>query len=1191
MPLPVPNKPTLIIGLGGVGSRIVEGIYHRFDSRNPSDIDRRNVEFLCLDTDEKDVEERKKVMPSNSVVKTSSDLSDTIGGYIDRIKSKTTVLDWFDTKSNELLSMPLNKGAAQVRMASRLATISAISEGKLDAIDNSITRLMALEPERHTGNIVYVYIVCSLAGGTGAGSFLQTAYYVKNSMIQHGANAPEVTGYFLLADVLCDDASKGLSDAQKNNMRSNTYACMKELLAFSSSDRDKGLKKIEFEYRLGQKSKSLPTQIPYNSCYLIDYSASQGENLMFEERYEEQVASFIFLDAFSPVGGEHRSKSINDMRQMLTYDGMNRFKSLGVSKLVYPVDDLFAYFARQRVTDNMGTTWCQIDKDFEERYQEYKKNIHDGIPDEEPKKGHFFMTKLEELSRTEGAQGAEFRQIYRSTQVLNKDLIPLHGKGQDYVKAVENYVKKTVSQNKELNSLYSDCSQPNPNFTARDVENNDIGHVMKREGELEDFRRTCLAYIDNAKQVTIKQCFIADHDNVDNGYVTKDPDHNQHHLNTFILEKENEMHPLAVRYFLYEVQSLFRTKLAKIRTENAKTLKSIDGYKTAFDNPETKDRIETALDSIKGARQGNKGAKKALNLLSGQNPYKAAKEEYERLSLQQAENIKKYASDKLFEETLSGLLVHVNSLLEESENFFNNLPAALEEIDNVRKALLKKHDSVSQKDVSFVLASEHIKKDIYGFVISRNDSPFFPTKMSASLYRSMYHNVAKELDSEKFKTSKQVDKKAKKKAVIEANKAIIEDCIVFQEEIIRESNSDYANKNVIAALKEEAMRECGNDAEQAKTYMVEKFKNFREKARIWGPGNFDKEVRYINAWGYNPDCVGFDTITQDEVDELFGDIQVDITQSNAALRLESEFFSPYEIVRANTANLLTVDKYFVKFIEKEKSVLTDEHLGVYHTAYMEVIDSMNKPKSKEYSPHLDKHWHLPAFMPNIGSTAVDENKKLLKALAFGLLFDLFEAIYDSGEYYWKFKGVKGGTSRWIRDIDRRRIGIAQTQEAALNSLFERGLANNPDIVEAIIADLEDPEEGEWKTAADKWLDTEHDETNDLAKMKDLEIVKKMYDFKYNIYKSFVKNKHWFTFLEARKGSALYNTIEQDDALLRDEFIIYIIEKLIFVFGQSVNTKKVCKHVLSKMPAKYQDDVDKLIEEFEDQGRFEPIDNA
>ena len=70
---------TLIIGLGGVGSSIVEQIYKKFDASNPTEIDRRNVGFLCLDTDESDIKKRLAVMPEGSVVKTSSDRSCSVG--------------------------------------------------------------------------------------------------------------------------------------------------------------------------------------------------------------------------------------------------------------------------------------------------------------------------------------------------------------------------------------------------------------------------------------------------------------------------------------------------------------------------------------------------------------------------------------------------------------------------------------------------------------------------------------------------------------------------------------------------------------------------------------------------------------------------------------------------------------------------------------------------------------------------------------------------------------------------------------------------------------------------------------------------------------------------------------------------------------------------------------------------------
>ena len=1192
--MPTPSKPTLIIGLGGVGCRIVEGVYRQFEASHPEDIDRRNVEFLCLDTDESDINKRRKVMPENNVVKTSSDLSDTVGGYIDRIKGKTTVTDWFDTSSQQLLGMPLNKGAAQVRMASRLALMSAINEGKLAAIDNSISRLMAVEPERHAGNIIRTYIVTSLAGGTGAGSFLQIAYYVKNSMRDHGANAPEVDGFFLLADVLCDDASIGLSDDQKENIRSNTYACMKEMLAFSSSDRDEALKKVEFEYRLGQKDKGLPSNQPYDQCYIIDYTAASGENLGKESRYESQVESFVYLTAFSPTGDQYRSNVINNIRQQIQ-DETKKFASLGVSKLVYPVDDMFAYFARQRVTDNMRASWCLIDKDYQEKYAEYKKNKREGIPTPEPDKGQHFMDMVKQLAASSGSQGAEFGEIYRSTQVLDKDFKPIKSKASEYLAAMQRFAMMKVNTSGELDSRYSECVKSNVGFTTKDVLENDVQFVVKRERALEDYRNQVFSFIDNVKRITPKQCFLDDHDN--ENYVSKTPQEDLHHLNTFILSKDEELHPLAVRYFLYDLRDQIKPLLKKKKTANETLEKKIkEDYSKLFDDPTTK-KVETAVDTIQGSHQKRTGLSGLANRITGQNPYRRTKEDYEAKSRMQADNIKKFASEKLLEETLSTMLNYINRLLEESEGFFDRLPVALEEVDNIRVALLKKHDSLNDKDITYVLASEQIKKDIYNFVVSRNDSPFFPTVMSAALYRSMYHNVAVELAANKFVTSKTVDEETKKQAAIEANKRIIEECVAYQDKLIRESNRDYAQKNVIAALKEEAMRESNNDPVAAKEYMEHKFQMFREQAKFWGPNDLDPKVRFINAWGFHPDCVGSETISAKDADALFGDERVDTNPENAATRLVSKFFSPYEIVRANSVTLLSINKHFKKFHAKEKTDLTDEYFGPYFTAYRTVIDrvfaSDKRSRSfthgvdsevlKDCSPHLDKRWHLPAYMPNIGSSYMEETTKLYHALCYGLLSGDFKAVYNGGEYYWKFIS---NTSKFIRDIDLRMIGIGQTLEGAFNNLFEKGLVNNPDIVNQVL----EANEERWKEAKNQWLDTGHDETNELAMMKEHPMVKAIVEFNFNLCPTpaFKTTKNWFTLLTARKGSTLFNVLEKHDGYLRHHFLTNLVERIIEVFGQSSNTQSLCEYILSSVGTIYADDAKGVLREFKEKGCFEPV---
>ena len=1174
-------SPTLIIGLGGLGSEVIENVYRKFIAGKPSDLDKGNVRFLCLDTDENDINERMKVMPPDTVVKTSSDLSSTIGQYVDKISRRTTVLDWFDTSSRELNDMPLNDGAAQVRMASRLAMISAIDEGKLSVIENAISQLMATDPQRKRGNNVRIHIVTSIAGGTGAGTFLQMAYYVKNAMREQGAMAPKIYGYFVLPDTLIE-GTKTFDKSQKTNARSNAYACIKELIAFSGSDHNQGLKAFDFEYRMGQRDTSLPAERPYNECFVMDFHGANGGNLQMLNRYKEQMASYLFLIVFGRTGGDFRSKAINNIRERIKADGTNIYASFGVSKLVYPIDDLFEYFARQSVGDNMSATWCRVDRDIQKRMDEYNNNVFLGIPDTQPDKGEEFMRNIENYSHGAGHIAAQFNHIYKSTQVLDEDNVPLRSKAEEYVDEVRQFVEDTVNGSEKLNSLAETCMVPDPNFTSRN-DANDLNFVARRERELEDYKKEVFAFIDSSKQYIIRECFLVDQEA--EGFVSRTPNSHRHHLNTFILEKDNEMHPLAARYFLYNVRDVINSILEGNegkKEANRKLREQIEEeYRESFDIPETKDRTETAQQYLKLSQEKSSGfGNQVTKFFSGQNPYQAAKENYVAKSTQQAESIQLYSTEKMLEVVYSGLLDQINRLIDESEKFFDHLPAALKKVDNARVALLKKHNvRNADPSIEYVLASEQIKKVLYEKVISKSQTAFFPTMMSAAIYRTMFENVVQALNNADDISLKEQDEADEKEAAIEANKAIIQKCILHQNEYLREKNRSFVEMNAMSALKMEAQIMKGKKDDDWMPYMEERFHHFRDRAEIWGPSNLDSDVRYINSWGFNKECTAIETIDKDFADKLFGDTAVNTNPTNAASRLESDFFSPYEIVRCNTVTLLYIDKHFPQFIAKNRTERTDESLGDYYIAYHDVIGEMLQPDSKTYSPHLNKFWHLPAYMPNIGSSIADEKKKLFRAFFGGLLFGKFKAVYEGGEYYWKYQEK---TWRFIKNLDGRRIAIDNGQMDALNNLFIKGLANNPNIVDQINEFVDE----KWKEAKDKWLGTDRDETNELQLMKDSDIVKRIVDFRFTIHSSFPKNQNWFTLLNSRKGLALFNIIDEH----KDFFFENLMDRLIDVFGACVNTKKLCKYVLGNVKIKgVKDDALALFDFYENEGRFEPTD--
>lgn len=80
---------TLIIGLGGAGSKITANIYQKFKENNPSDEDREKYVCLCFDTDAQDVRYCKDKLPPEWVVKISSDLP--LVAIYERMKNRSSV--------------------------------------------------------------------------------------------------------------------------------------------------------------------------------------------------------------------------------------------------------------------------------------------------------------------------------------------------------------------------------------------------------------------------------------------------------------------------------------------------------------------------------------------------------------------------------------------------------------------------------------------------------------------------------------------------------------------------------------------------------------------------------------------------------------------------------------------------------------------------------------------------------------------------------------------------------------------------------------------------------------------------------------------------------------------------------------------------------------------------------------------
>ena len=128
--------PTLLVGLGGTGSKIVCRV-----SKMVTEEQRRHIGFAVFDTDINELREIQEENPFIKTIQTSTKM--TVGGYLN---IDTHARDTWFPVNGILNSKTLTEGAAQVRAISRLALDTAIRRGSnMEALHNAIEELYRLE--------------------------------------------------------------------------------------------------------------------------------------------------------------------------------------------------------------------------------------------------------------------------------------------------------------------------------------------------------------------------------------------------------------------------------------------------------------------------------------------------------------------------------------------------------------------------------------------------------------------------------------------------------------------------------------------------------------------------------------------------------------------------------------------------------------------------------------------------------------------------------------------------------------------------------------------------------------------------------------------------------------------------------------------------------------------------------------
>ena len=343
-----PYRPTVFLGLGGTGCHTVSKIKQLFEevylptAMQDPDAGTQRVpqmyQFLGFDTHKGD-------RPTN--MENGKDWHHmpvaNIGNFYQQNAKTKIFRDWV---APELPFNTVTNGASGYRNIGKICLYLNFSKVAA-AIDKARGQVMIHDP-RHVNHTPAVYVFCSLSGGTGAGTFLDVAFYLRQNFEQ-----AEIVGMLGLLEGL-----PSMSNQDRRKVQVNTYHALRELDAFMTNRAKSVRMGSRYDMPFGREGLY---RTPFNRCYLFQaLNDNQVITLPSHDHFTSYMARVAFwLSAYAYRG---------DGQASIDYDGvmsnhLDKFSTAqqhgtffpyivpGMGQMHFPIDqvvDLFIMDAAQR---------------------------------------------------------------------------------------------------------------------------------------------------------------------------------------------------------------------------------------------------------------------------------------------------------------------------------------------------------------------------------------------------------------------------------------------------------------------------------------------------------------------------------------------------------------------------------------------------------------------------------------------------------------------------------------------------------------------------------------------------------------------------------------------------------------------------------------------------------------------------
>lgn len=934
------NAPTLLVGLGGTGSEIVQRVFERATPRQ-----RENIGFVIFDTDVNELRTIEEKTPQIRTVQTSTRL--TVGEYLD---CDTYARDnWFPV--NRILNgKALTEGAGQVRAVSRLALNTAIQQGKMAPLDEAIEALYKLKGQK-TVQAPRVILAGSLCGGTGSGLILPVAMYIRNFMstkLQQGSAI--IRGFFLLPEVF-DGVIK--TQSERNNLRSNAYAAVREIDAFMMKDDGSLPAKYDLHFmapRAGSRDQDEFTGRPMDFCFLFDAQNLNGMKLNSFEEYKEHAANCIYGMAIAPTSKRSNSSEDNVIREIVYAGGRNRFAGAGTSMLIYPTEDVKRYLALTWTKESISDEWLEVDRRFADEQKTNRSMRRQGYQVAELDRGNHYIDIIDEGFTERRPFASAIRNLCFEFDA--KGFVEKGVSWMSYVDALDAYVADRIAlQQEDISDLIDDIKLKAASGSEKAAREDSFTEWYQQLLGFKNATIKCTGTL--ARNITyslFKE--LKDYTKAEDRFRLEYWLHHNQNVQEFI-------HPNAVRYFLYNALNELKLREAEKR-EKVKEIESYwaDFERKTFDVAETADHVETESEYYERSHLNDEKLKRFLHRSTIAETQANLTTSFNGLFRKTSEYWDAYVSSEIYRSAIS----YIKSLCDAFHSFYDVLDRSIAKIDREIDQLEKKYVSLPGMALRYVCADKKCLQGLARDVVNLSSSLDIPSELNCRIFQRMklYALSEQRPEAEAYFTNTFKDT-----------------VVAYLEEEICSHYGSVVNMDILSALEAEAHYEDPENVyelEDERLYAKHVIESTEILSKPFIESPVGKEARVIPACAYNPALAEADFpnrrafVAANLKDR--GGVEDESIDENIIL-----FYQSVYDLRANELS---------KFAPPKDAETYDRPGGEYYKAYYELIRNIHPEtqKSKAITPHIDRWWHVISKLPDLDEGSQARQEEAINAAFF-----------------------------------------------------------------------------------------------------------------------------------------------------------------------------------------------------------------